>query len=271
MSDFFCVENVLDAGETSYPLPTSLGATPQEEPFSNGFERFFLKNGQRQGMCRGYYEDGRLSSESYYQDGKLHGPVKYWSKEGVLLTKSHYIQGKKSGCFQLWYPSGKLYSQQYFVRSAREGIHLYYYESGALRTKMGYQENNLHGRMEQFYEDGKPKRIVEYERGLRCGIDTIWLASGHLSMQAHYRNSEPVDTLCLYHDNGEMAERYQYIGPSWHFHVQRFDREGNLWQEGYSESPEFYEEKTYEKGRLTCHERLKRSSSGQTLETIKLL
>jgi antitoxin component YwqK of YwqJK toxin-antitoxin module len=235
-------------------------------------EKFLIFDHHRHGLCESYYPCGSLRSTSFYSRSLLHGPVIYYSLNQQKLSQSYYVEGKKWGPFRLWYPQGALYSEQHFLEGEKEGRHTYFFEKGQLKTQIDYKNGIVEGCLEQRYENGKQRRYSQYCNGMKEGLDLIWSVQGYPLLQAYYEKNQPTGQLCYYHDEGVLAERYQYLGPAWKFHVERFDRQGRLWQQGMSHKDGSYEEKTFDK-QLQLKEHLIhfRDDKGQTLRTVNFV
>lgn len=65
--------------------------------YQNGnlrYEVFHNREGNEEGILKGYREDGKTLRELYhYKDHRLHGIVKAWNKEGKLSSHEMYAMG----------------------------------------------------------------------------------------------------------------------------------------------------------------------------------
>jgi antitoxin component YwqK of YwqJK toxin-antitoxin module len=68
---------------------------------SDIMERNYL-NGQPHGTCKGWFENGKLSSEKNYMNGQPHGTYKEWLNNGQLWLEGNYHNGKKHGLCKHW-------------------------------------------------------------------------------------------------------------------------------------------------------------------------
>ncbi|MEM9326577.1 MAG: hypothetical protein AAGA85_13015 [Bacteroidota bacterium] len=57
---------------------------------------------------RFYFENGNISSESFYEEGEKHGLEKSFYEDGTEKTKANYVRGEPEGEFFQYYPSGQL-------------------------------------------------------------------------------------------------------------------------------------------------------------------
>lgn len=57
-------------------------------------ERFFLKNGKRDGLCEEFYENGKLKIRSEWKNGIQNGKIYYYNDiNGLLISESEIING----------------------------------------------------------------------------------------------------------------------------------------------------------------------------------
>lgn len=248
----------------------------QKSQFAELEEHFYYEKDEkrvfRHGECKAFYSNGKLASQSHYKKGKLHGLACYFSRQGQTLSQSLFIEGKRCGPFKRWYVSGQLYSSGSYDQDRPVGTHLYYYESGALRTEICYTLGKSEQVAWQYYEDGSVRRKTHYLDGKRHGSDTMWRANGFKSFEALYEKGLPCGELFFFHDNGKIAEHYEYLDLPWKFNVRRQTREGLIYEEGRTLADGSYEQKHYDaKGALIKHILVKRSSSGKTLSYTNLL
>ena len=82
---------------------------------------YYTKDGKvvRHGLCKDYYENGKIVSELNYKDGKLDGICKGYYKDGELEFEYNYKDGK------------------------RDGLCKYYYEDGGLESELNFKEGKL--------------------------------------------------------------------------------------------------------------------------------
>ena len=67
-----------------------------------------IKDKERDGLWKTYYEDGIPWSETHFKEGILEGSTKTWYKNGKVRFTGFYSDGEKSGTW-FWYDKeGKL-------------------------------------------------------------------------------------------------------------------------------------------------------------------
>ena len=79
------------------------------EPFTGkitGQQKGSLKNGNREGVWLGYYDNGQLWKEGDYKNGKKEGSWVYYHKTGQLFGKGNYKNGETDGFWGHYYKDG---------------------------------------------------------------------------------------------------------------------------------------------------------------------
>ena len=83
----------------------------------------FYKNGRKVGIHRGWYEDGSLKFEYYYNNqGVYDGSFKEWYKNGHLLKSFNYVRGKENGSQKMWLSNGNIRANYVVKEGERYGL-----------------------------------------------------------------------------------------------------------------------------------------------------
>ena len=84
--------------------------TVQREYRANGQLDHLIsyKNGQRQGLSRGWYSNGQLQSENHWKNGQQHGLTRLWYRNGQLRWEGNWQNGQLHGLSRGWHPNGQL-------------------------------------------------------------------------------------------------------------------------------------------------------------------
>lgn len=69
----------------------------KERYYENGQIRWSwpIKNGEYNGMCRGWYKDGKLWYEWPCRNGRWYGLRREWDLHGKLIVKQYHLYDKK--------------------------------------------------------------------------------------------------------------------------------------------------------------------------------
>ena len=66
------------------------------------------KDGELDGLHRGWRYDGQLWYEYNYKDGEYDGLWREWYENGQLKVEANYKDGKDDGLWREWYENGQL-------------------------------------------------------------------------------------------------------------------------------------------------------------------
>ena len=103
------------------------------------------KNNREQGRVIWYYENGKKSRQSQFNDGDLYGVTKYWHENGEIESSYEYDNGKLDGEIS------------------------YYNNKGILSKTVDYNSGKAHGFITYYYtrglNKGNPKWTKEYING----------------------------------------------------------------------------------------------------------
>jgi hypothetical protein len=88
---------------------------PVAIPYENGAKRIegTMKDGNRHGVWKAYYENGVLWSITNYVDGRLQGVSMSYFPDGKPHFVGEYKNGKKSGLWKLYDKQGNVTEQQF--------------------------------------------------------------------------------------------------------------------------------------------------------------
>ncbi|MAX79269.1 MAG: hypothetical protein CL843_03730 [Crocinitomicaceae bacterium] len=85
------------------------------EYYNNGqvkMEGSLNAKGNREGIWKAYYPDGKLWSDGAFKDGKSHGKRTVYFENGQIQSLGEYTNGKQSGVWQFWDKNGKLLDEK---------------------------------------------------------------------------------------------------------------------------------------------------------------
>ncbi len=158
------------------------------------------KSGIKNGICEEYYENGQLKEKLYYLDGKLEGEGCLYFNNGKLKNKTNFISDKLLGYHYEYYKNGNLLSKSYFINDKRDGVSEVYYENGQLEEKSFYKNNLKQGHFEEYYENGYLKERGIYKDDNKC-IDNRILKNNNLTEEWWNNLSPEWKKLILYNIN----------------------------------------------------------------------
>lgn len=175
-----------------------------------------------------HYRDKTLKGFSYYYGDLLHGPSKFYSKEGCLLAESWFIHGKRSGKTIQYYTDGQLASLQAFKNGKREGRQVYYYADGHLKSELNYKEGLLDGVVRLYFPHGGISRELHYRKGKLHGSERMWNLGNRLLLECFYQEGRPQGYARKWHENGQMAVQVMYYEDENRYDWWQWNESGEL-------------------------------------------
>jgi hypothetical protein len=133
-----------------------------EKPSHEYFEQF-------SGHYVKYYDDGKKSVESAYENGKLHGPYVGYHANGKKYIDVTYEKGERHGSYYKYYNNGNKFIEATYVNDKLHGVYVSYHCDGSKNAESTYKNGKLHGPdiiygrdtdTIRIYENGKQKRPI---------------------------------------------------------------------------------------------------------------
>jgi antitoxin component YwqK of YwqJK toxin-antitoxin module len=128
--------------DTEYPMGTK------------GYILTIYKNGEKIGLEKGYYMDGKLQWLSPYKDGKLNGIYKGFYENGILMQEIQYMDDKINGLAKYYINNGVLSIETLYTNGNKNGIEKCYDENGKLEKEVSYN-NGEKGLIKEYNDNGK--------------------------------------------------------------------------------------------------------------------
>lgn len=100
-----------------------------------------IKDGERHGKEKCYYENGQLNYESYVINGEPWEHGKFYSEKGDSLFAGTLIFG--NGSYYSYYPNGKILVEAFYKNSMRDSIWTFYSSEGEIYKKEIYKNGKL--------------------------------------------------------------------------------------------------------------------------------
>jgi antitoxin component YwqK of YwqJK toxin-antitoxin module len=194
-----------------------------------------------------HHPTGALKTESFYLNGHLHGPVRFYSINGIILAETWFLHGKRQGKSLQRYSSGHLYSVRHYQDHLLTGTQLYLFENGVIHLSLPYQQGRLNGTVSIYNVEGQIQREIQYQNGSRHGYERLWNANGQLVIECEYQNGQPFRTARQWHSNGQLEkEIHIYSAKEEDFDSFVWDETGKLIQQfrrGIEDYTNYYEQK----------------------------
>ena len=81
--------------------------------------------------------------------------------------------GELHGEYELYYKNGQLYVKTTYSNGKKHGECKWYYPNGQLSIKQTCYNGELHGEYETYHPDGSLQSRVNYDMGIKIGIEEI--------------------------------------------------------------------------------------------------
>ena len=92
------------------------------------------------GVAVGNYRGStNRSHEIHYVDGEFDGECLYWHENGVQWQKWEYKSGKLHGTSRVWHANGKLESERGYLYGVKHGLHRNWNDRGELVSSQMFE------------------------------------------------------------------------------------------------------------------------------------
>lgn len=146
--DTMLIKRYYENGNLSEEASFKQGDTTVRE----GYSRWYHKNGKveiempytnhkRNGLCRIFYENGKLARTSVYEMSKLNGVSVYYYENGNPEIIMPYKDDQTDGLTRVFTPGGKLEGEEMYKNGQMEGLTKYYHSNGKIKIEMMMHNN----------------------------------------------------------------------------------------------------------------------------------
>ena len=181
------------------------------------------KDGEKNGLCKKYYENGKIKAEENYKDGEKDGLCKKYYENGQLMSEENYKDGEEYNFSKKYYENGQLKYDAEFIEELSYGFEKSYYINGQLEYESNYKNEELYKRT--YYKDGilKSEYKYTYKNEKKTGIEKKYYKNGKLNFESHYNDGKK--TLLKEYDANEKLkfEKYYKNGKLSDFLCKRYD------------------------------------------------
>lgn len=173
-------------------------------------EGIITENGQRQGVWREFYADGKLKGEGSYLDDKRTGEWNFYYQNGVLEQIGKFDkQGKPVGEWNWYYDDGKLLREENYYNGMKDGLMTEYDKSGNVIVQGEYINDLEEGKW--VFKVGDMHVEGEYSEGLRNGYWKEFYNDGQLAFEGKFIDDNPDGKHKYYYSNGTVREEGEYV------------------------------------------------------------
>ncbi|MDA1139934.1 MAG: hypothetical protein O3B01_15270 [Planctomycetota bacterium] len=162
-----------------------------------------------------HYDSYQISSTVPYEKGVKHGIEKRYltgrnaPREGLIITAEiPWEHGKVIGTKKFFHDNGKLRLGVVLDAAGREGESQEFDVNGRLVKSTHYLGGERHGVMTEFWSlTGKPRRMVEYQKGVMQGVVKEYYDSGILQREVEVKDGEFHGVERQFDEDGEPSKQ----------------------------------------------------------------
>jgi antitoxin component YwqK of YwqJK toxin-antitoxin module len=187
--------------------------------FRNGTligEGVVTEKGERDGIWKEYYDDGKLRAEGKYNKDVKTGSWKYYHFNGQLEQEGDYNgEGLPEGEWRWYYASGDLLREEFYYLGRLDGAMIEYDKDGMVLTQGEYIEGLEDGKW--IYIVGEARIEGSYVDGMRNGpwkythVPRVFGMPEVLRFEGRFVEDNPHGRHTYYWDNGKRKDAGEYI------------------------------------------------------------
>ncbi|MFL0081095.1 toxin-antitoxin system YwqK family antitoxin [Tenacibaculum maritimum] len=189
------------------------------------------ENGEREGIWRKTYKNGKIRYEGQFKNGKEIGVFKYYdikaprkpvmikkfSKHsdsaevkfytllGKLKTKGTMVGKKRVGKWSYFFTNGKLLSEEFYKNGELDGVLKNYYSNGQVTEESNYKNNVKHGISKKYTEDGILIEEENYVAGKLEGPARYFDLKGGIKEKGVYKEGKRIGKWEFYMDGEAVS------------------------------------------------------------------
>jgi antitoxin component YwqK of YwqJK toxin-antitoxin module len=125
-------------------------------------------NGEREGVWKAYYFNGKMKALTTYANGKPIGRMVSYYEDGQVREEGHWHIDHWKGKYMYYYPNGQvMYDWTYDQKGRKHGGQLAFHESGKLMSRDFFKDGVREGYLFEYAEDGTLLRQTMFSAGDR--------------------------------------------------------------------------------------------------------
>ena len=191
------------------------------------------EKGNKQGIHKDFYEDGKIKEEKKYNDNQIDGYVKSYDQKGNLKNTEKFNNGKvvknapelaKLDVFHEYYEDGTMKYEGGYINGKPVGIH-YHYVPKQFCDSLPISRDDTSGVMIKKYvcrNQPVPDSAIVFDNGFkleygavdsvrsRVGIWTEYHPTGEFKAKGKYLNDKRIGEWTFYYPNGQIEQKGRY-------------------------------------------------------------
>ena len=165
-----------------------------------------IKNGQKHGSIKFYYENGQIRRDDTFINGKGHGLMKSYYENGQIKKIYNCIKGKKHGTLKEYHQNGLIKLQCDYKNGKLNGEYMSYHENGELEFQTKYNNGIQSGETKSYYNNGNIYRSFKLSDGNYEGEIKEFHKNGNLKFVSENKNY-------TFYKNNNIACEIEYSNP----------------------------------------------------------
>ena len=143
------------------------------------------------------------------------GPFTTWWTDKQFKERGTYLAGQRNGQIDVFYKSGTLHYTGMFVLGQPDGLITTYHPDGQLASTENFDRGRLHGERSRYSATkGELVERIEYQNGIKHGVEEQWGETGRLTLQGEWTSGLPSGVWKHWDPIGRLVreERYWLVG-----------------------------------------------------------
>jgi len=212
-------------------------------------------NGQKDGIWRYFYPNGKIKEEITYKDGEINGIVKTYNINGNLLSTilyknnqivdNNYSDTTTFDTRKIFDDNGNLVSEGYYKNNIPIGIHRFYNKNKEIINSILYNDygqkiaegiidenGRYQGNFKFFFPNGNIKSEGSYINGRRIGKWIFYYQSGKVEQIGYYKNGFNDGLWQWFYENGKIFREEEFTNGKENGIFKEYFIDGNIITEG---------------------------------------
>ena len=164
--------------------------------------------GNRNGVWKDYYPDGKVQAEGRYADNRQTGLWKFNNRSGKLEQTGNFNNGRPDGLWKWYYENGAILREEEYFQGQRDGSFTEYSPAGDIIAQGQYSDNERNG--EWKIKTGDITEEGKYILGLKDGVWKSFYNDGTLKFKGNYLQGNPDGQHLYFYESGKLKEEQNY-------------------------------------------------------------
>lgn len=150
-----------------------------------------------------YHTNGHKASEGIFVDQIKDGTWNYYSNNDLLIKVENYKLGKRNGTWKTFSShDGVLLEEENYLDDKLNGVHKTYYTDGTISLEENYLDGKQNGLCTAYYPKKQVSSSGEYLKGYRIGEWNFYDVNGKMRSTVVYENHKIVKTYVYLYQKG---------------------------------------------------------------------